>query len=89
MLQQITDCHSNPRPAPRLADAGHHGKSVEARVKPAWVSLYPNVDPLVWYPVLLKGEFRDDLEGFWVQLEGRVTYVLARHFDVRAQESRH
>jgi len=64
-------------------------RPLEARVKPDWVSLYPGVDPKQWYPVVQEGEYNDDMEGLWIQVTERVTYVLARHFDVQARPEAH
>lgn len=74
---------ARPMPAPHLASGAV--RPIEARVKPGWADLYPNVDPQVWYRVVLTGEFRDDLEGFWIQVSDWVTYVLSAHFDVQEQ----
>jgi hypothetical protein len=43
------------------------------------------VNPGQWYPVVQEGEYRDDLQGLWIRVTERVTYVLARHFDLREQ----
>lgn len=64
-------------------------RPLEARVKPAWVPLYPGVDPKRWYPVVQEGEYKDDMEGLWIQVIERVTYVLAQHFDVQARPEVH
>ena len=64
-------------------------KNLEARVKPDWVHLYPGVDPKVWYPVVEEGEYRDDLEGLWIQVSDWVTYVLTKHFDVQSRPGAH
>jgi hypothetical protein len=61
---------------------GH--QSLEARVKPGCVHLYPGVDPSIWYQVIQEGEYRDEMEGLWIRVHDWVTYVLAQHFDVRA-----
>jgi len=60
-------------------------RPLEARVKPEWVTLYPGVDPKRWYPVIQEGEYKDDMEGLWIQVTERVTYVLAKHFDLQAR----
>jgi hypothetical protein len=65
------------------------GRPLEARVKPAWVPLYPGVDPDRWHPVLQEGEYKDDMEGLWIEVTERVTYVLAKHFDVQARPEAH
>jgi hypothetical protein len=60
-------------------------KLLEARVKRECAELYPGVDPARWYPVLQEGEYHDDLEGIWIRMVERVTYVLAQHFDLQAR----
>jgi hypothetical protein len=60
-------------------------KNLEARVKPDCVHLYPGVDPKTWYKVLQEGEYRDEMEGLWIQVSDWVTYVLAKHFDLQAR----
>jgi hypothetical protein len=64
-------------------------KKLQARVKPECGHLYPGVDPKVWYQVVQEGEYRDDLEGLWIQVNDWVTYVLARHFDVQTGPELH
>jgi hypothetical protein len=64
-------------------------KDLEARVKPEFVHLYPGVDPRVWYQVVQEGEYRDEMEGLWIQVSDWVTYVLAKHFDVQARPGMH
>jgi hypothetical protein len=64
-------------------------KSLEARVKPDCGHLYPGVDPKIWYPVIQEGEYRDDMEGLWIQVSDWVTYVLAKHFDLQARSAMH
>jgi hypothetical protein len=64
-------------------------KNLEARVKPECVHLYPGVDPKTWYQVVQEGEYRDDLEGLWIQVSDWVTYVLAEHFDLQARPGIH
>ena len=77
------DAARTPR---RLTRADQHAdQPLEARVKRECAELYPGVDPQVWYQVLLNGEFKDDLEGFWIQVDEWVTYVLIKHFDVQAR----
>jgi hypothetical protein len=61
----------------------------EARVKRECVHLYPGVDPTVWYPVVQEGEYRDDMEGLWIQVSDWVTYVLAKHFDLQDRPGIH
>jgi hypothetical protein len=71
-------------------DVGLAGdKSLEARVKPDCVHLYPGVDPKTWYRVVQKGEYRDEMEGLWIQVTDWVTYVLARHFDLQSRADMH
>ena len=64
-------------------------KNLEARVKPDCVHLYPGVDPNVWYKVVQEGEYRDDMEGLWIQVSDWVTYVLAKHFDLQSGTAVH
>jgi hypothetical protein len=71
----------------RLGDSGE--KSREARVKPDCVHLYPGVDPQTWYQVVQEGEYRDEMEGLWIQVNDWVTYVLAKHFDVQSRPPLH
>jgi hypothetical protein len=89
---------SNPSPSTRRSQphalrrmmpdrAGE--KSLEARVKPDCVHLYPGVDPKTWYKVVQEGEYRDDMEGLWIQVSDWVTYVLAKHFDVQSRSAMH
>ena len=59
--------------------------SLEARLKPDCAHLYPGVDPSVWYPVVQEGEYRDEMEGLWIQVKDWVTYVLAKHFDLQTR----
>ncbi len=76
--------------ARRSVSTGPTGsRPLEARVKPEWVSLYPGVDPERWYPVVQEGEYKDDMEGLWIQVIERVTYVLAKHFDLQARPEVH
>jgi hypothetical protein len=71
-------------------DLGRVGdKSLEARVKPECVHLYPGVDPKTWYPVVQEGEYRDEMEGLWIQVNDWVTYVLARHFELQSRAEMH
>jgi hypothetical protein len=77
-------------PTDRKASPDQSGdKELEARVKPEFVHLYPGVDPKVWYQVVQEGEYRDDMEGLWIQVSDWVTYVLAKHFDVQARPGMH
>lgn len=64
-------------------------KNLEARVKRECVHLYPGVDPDTWYQVVQEGEYRDDMEGLWIQVSDWVTYVLAQHFDLQARQGLH
>jgi hypothetical protein len=66
---------------------GEH--NVEARVKPECVHLYPGVDPTTWYQVVQEGEYRDEMEGLWIQVSDWVTYVLAKHFDLQTRPGIH
>ena len=89
----------NPSPSPRahpahglrcgrtVAPAGE--KSLEARVKPECIHLYPGVDPKTWYQVVQEGEYRDEMEGLWIQVSDWVTYVLAKHFDLQSRPGMH
>jgi hypothetical protein len=88
---------SNPWPSPHAPMAHGHGasramatdqtgdKNLEARVKPDCVHLYPGVDPKTWYQVVQEGEYRDEMEGLWIQVSDWVTYVLAKHFDLQSR----
>ena len=64
-------------------------KNLEARVKPDCVHLYPGVDPKTWYKVVQEGEYRDEMEGLWIQVSDWVTYVLAKHFDLQSRPGAH
>jgi hypothetical protein len=64
-------------------------KNLEARVKPECVHLYPGVDPKIWYQVVQEGEYRDEMEGLWIQVSDWVTYVLAKHFDLQSRPGIH
>jgi hypothetical protein len=77
------------RTRPSIATGQGSLRSMEARVKPECVHLYPGVDPTVWYQVVQEGEYKDDLEGLWIQVTDWVTYVLAKHFDVKARPELH
>jgi hypothetical protein len=76
---------------PRRAEPTKRGSNrpTRARVKPEWVSLYPGVDPKEWYAVVQEGEYKDDMEGLWIQVTDWVTYVLAKHFDLDARPEVH
>lgn len=65
------------------------GENLEARVKPDCVHLYPGIDPRTWYKVLQEGEYRDEMEGLWIQVKDWVTYVLAKHFDLQSRSALH
>jgi hypothetical protein len=62
---------------------------LEARVKPEFTHLYPGVDPETWYQVVQEGEYKDDMEGLWIQVTDWVTYVLGKHFDLQARPDVH
>jgi hypothetical protein len=84
---QPSPAHFNPH---QRADAGRTGeRPLEARVKPDCVHLYPGVDPAIWYAVVQEGEYRDEMEGFWIQVSDRVTFVLGDHFDLQARANIH
>ena len=82
-------CYSSRGPRRHLCTDPHTDQPLEARVKRECAELYPGVDPRVLYRVVLNGEFKDDLEGFWIQTDERVTYVLARHFDLQVRPPLH
>jgi hypothetical protein len=74
----------------RSAGTANRGSQpLEARVKPEFVHLYPGVDPQRWYQVIQEGEYKDDMEGLWIQVTDWVTYVLAKHFDLQARPDAH
>ena len=74
----------------RSAGTANRGsQSLEARVKPECVHLYPGVDPQTWYQVVQEGEYKDEMEGLWIQVTDWVTYVLAKHFDLQARPGVH
>jgi hypothetical protein len=74
----------------RRAELDRSGeKPLEARVKPDCVHLYPGVDPKTWYEVVQEGEYRDEMEGLWIQVNDWVTYVLAKHFDLQSRPPAH
>lgn len=77
--------------SPRRAAPTNRGSNrpVRARVKPEWVHLYPGVDPKEWYAVVQEGEYKDDMEGLWIQVTDWVTYVLAKHFDLETRPEVH
>ena len=77
--------HNPPRPSDRARGSGTQRQShrpARARVKAECVDLYPGVDPKAWYPVVQEGEYRDEMEGLWIQVSDWVTYVLVKHFDL-------
>jgi hypothetical protein len=94
---KMLDINHYPQLIPPESTRGRHSTStgpvgsrpLEARVKPQCVALYPGVDPKQWYPVVQEGEYKDDMEGLWIQMAERVTYVLARHFDLQARREAH
>jgi hypothetical protein len=76
--------------AVRSAGTANRGSQpLEARVKPECVHLYPGVNPQMWYQVVQEGEYKDDMEGLWIQVNDWVTYVLAKHFDLQARPDVH
>ena len=93
----MPEFHRGPQPtdcivlrglrASQLANRG--SQPLEARVKPDCVHLYPGVDPNTWYQVVQEGEYKDDMEGLWIQVTDWVTYVLAKHFDLQARPNVH
>ena len=93
----MPDFHRGPQPidfaglrASRASQPANRGSQpLEARVKPECVHLYPGVDPKTWYQVVQEGEYKDDMEGLWIQVTDWVTYVLAKHFDLQARPNVH
>jgi hypothetical protein len=81
--------HGRLRSSGATGPAGSGSQSLEARVKPDCVHLYPGVDPTVWYAVVQEGEYRDEMEGLWIQVRDWVTYVLAKHFDLQSRTAMH
>ena len=77
------------RSSPSIRPAQSGDSSLEARLKPDCAHIYPGVDPAVWYRVLQEGEYRDEMEGLWIQVNDWVTYVLAKHFDVQSRAEMH
>jgi hypothetical protein len=75
------------RGSARTANRG--SQPLEARVKIECVHLYPGVDPQTWYQVVQEGEYKDEMEGLWIQVSDWVTYVLAKHFDLQARPDLH
>ena len=81
---------SEPRPHTRSASADKASpRPIRARVKPECGHLYPGVDPMQWYAVVQEGEYKDDMEGLWIQVTDWVTYVLAKHFDLEVRPEVH
>ena len=75
--------------SPSMAASRTGDRSLEARVKPECVDLYPGVDPQQWYRVVQEGEYKDEMEGLWIQVTDWVTYVLAKHFDLQSRPEVH
>lgn len=89
---QITARLEQPAPGSRLRQSSTGspgGKPQAARVKPECVGFYPSLNPQAWYVVVQEGEYKDDLEGLWIRVDDRVTYVLATHFDVQTGSATH
>jgi hypothetical protein len=88
--QDLQVISPEPLRARRSTSTGPVGsRPLEARVKPECGPLYPGVDPKQWYPVVQEGEYKDDLEGLWIQVLEKVTYVLAKHFDLQGRAQAH
>ena len=90
MLESDRYCPSQRFPArlqssPSVRTSQSGDSNLEARLKPDCAHLYPGVDPSVWYRVVQEGEYRDEMEGLWIQVKDWVTYVLAKHFDLQAR----
>ena len=93
----MPDFHRGPQPTHSVVHRGlrasqpanRGSQPLEARVKPDCVHLYPGVDPKTWYQVVQEGEYKDDMEGLWIQVTDWVTYVLGKHFDVQDRPSAH
>jgi hypothetical protein len=94
-MQMLDFDHSPQRIQSAFRGLGSAGTSnrgsqpLEARVKPECVHLYPGVDPETWYRVVQEGEYKDEMEGLWIQVTDWVTYVLAKHFDLQARPDVH
>lgn len=74
----------------RKKSTGHRTReNREARVKAESVHLYPGIDPKLWYQVVQEGEYRDEMEGIWIQVKDWVTYVLVKHFDLQSRPGMH
>jgi hypothetical protein len=83
----LTPAASRRQRSSQPANTG--SQPLEARVKPECVHIYPGVDPRTWYQVVQEGEYKDDMEGLWIQVTDWVTYVLAKHFDLQARPNAH
>jgi hypothetical protein len=89
----MLDFNHYPQPLPPKLRRGRRSTStgpagsrpLEAKVKLEYAPLYPGVDPKQWYPVVQEGEYKDDMEGLWIQVIERVTFILARHFDLQGR----
>jgi hypothetical protein len=91
MLQHDPDPSSHFFTRLRRSDPTNQGSNrpIRAKVKPECMHLYPGVDPKEWYAVVQEGEYKDDMEGLWIQVTDWVTYVLAKHFDLEARPETH
>jgi hypothetical protein len=91
MLEYHPYHSSDPFSRPRRAGPAKPGSNrpSRARVKPECGHLYPGVDPKEWYAVVQEGEYKDDMEGLWIQVTDWVTYVLAKHFDLETRPEVH
>lgn len=85
--ETVRPAHLRGRPSTTTSNRG--SQSLVARVKPDCASLYPGVDPEQWYRVVQEGEYKDDMEGLWIQVTDWVTYVLAKHFDLQTRPDAH
>ena len=85
----LVPSHPIARSSRRSQTSPLSAEPLEARVKRECAELYPGVDPRMWYQVVLDGEYQDDLEGFWIQVDDWVTYVLTKHFDVQNRPALH
>lgn len=85
-LYPFPSLHARPR---RSTTERKADRPARARVKAEWVHIYPGVDPKEWYPVVQEGEYKDDMEGLWIQVSDWVTYVLAKHFDLDTRQGVH
>jgi len=91
MLQHDPYLISGLPTRPRRSNFTDRGtdEPLRARVKPQWTHLYPGVDPKEWYQVVQEGEYKDEMEGLWIQVADWVTYVLAKHFDLDTRPGVH